>query len=85
MIKFLPISLFAIVTFASVAEARTITYTSDELGEITAVSSNGEYASVYDYENNKAYLWTRATGNFTEISAPRGTSDQPSGQRISGT
>lgn len=85
MIKFLPISLFAIVTFASVTEARTITYTSDELGEITAVSSNGEYASVYDYENNKAYLWTRATGNFTEISAPRGTSDQPSGQRISGT
>lgn len=67
------------------AEAKTLTYTSNNLGEVTAISANGEYASIYDYEDSRAYLWTRATGEFTEISETLGTKDQPSGQRVMGT
>lgn len=67
------------------ASAKTQIYTSDELGEVTAVSPNGEYVSVYDYENNKAYLWSRSTGKFEDISAPVGASSVPSGQRVAGT
>lgn len=67
------------------AEAETKTYTSEEFGEVTAVSPNGEYVSVYDYENNRAFLWIRATGEFKEISAPKGDSSVPSGQRVTGS
>lgn len=85
MIKHLLISGVAIAISAIGADAKTLTYTTENLGEVTAISANGEYASIYDYEDSKAYLWSRATGEFTEISEPKGTSSQPSGQRVSGT
>ncbi len=85
MHKVLPLLPMVLAIGIMNGNAKTITYTSDELGEVTAISSNGEYASVYDYENNKAYLWTRATGEFKDISAPLGSEDQPSGKRIRGT
>ena len=85
MIKHLLISGVAIAISAIGADAKTLTYTTENLGEVTAISANGEYASIYDYEDSKAYLWSRATGEFTEISEPKGTDSQPSGQRVRGT
>lgn len=85
MNKLLPLSLLAFAADFMGAEAKPTTYTSDNLGNVTAVSSNGVYASVYDYENNKAYLWSRATGLFQDISEPLGDPGLPSGQRVSGT
>ncbi|MDE7161035.1 MAG: hypothetical protein K2O24_09405 [Muribaculaceae bacterium] len=39
------------------ANAETKIYTSDELGIIGGVSSNGRYAAIYDDENNLGYIW----------------------------
>lgn len=85
MVKHLLISSLALSFLSFGANAETKTYTSDFLGEVTAVSPNGEYASVYDYENDNAYLWTRSTGQFTDISAPLGTKDEIASLRVTGT
>lgn len=75
-------ALIALATLG--ANAETKTFTSDNLGEVTAVSANGEYASIYDTENNRSFLWTRSTGEFKEITLPEGPATQPAGDRVRG-
>lgn len=67
------------------ATAATQVYTTDNLGEVGAISDNGEYAAVSDVENFRAYLWSRSTGDFEEISADAGAPEVPARQRITGT
>lgn len=77
--------LCALAAFAGGMNASTQVFTSDNLGEITGISANGEYASVYDYENNRAFLWTRSTGEFVEIGIPKNTDTSvPSDKRVQG-
>lgn len=65
--------------------AQTQVFETENLGDVYGVSANGQYAAITDDENSEAYLWDRATGQFTNISEPLGDKSIPSGQRVIGT
>lgn len=65
--------LGAIAAVAGSMNAATQVFSTENLGEVTGISANGEYASIYDYEDNRAYLWIRSTGEFKEIGLKKNT------------
>lgn len=56
MKKFLLYSFLLAATTLS-ANAETKFYAFEALGEVGGISSNGQYAAIFDYEMNLGYLW----------------------------